>query len=167
MKINKYVSLAQRHPFLSVLLREMCSPYAKSTNEDLTLYLKGRVRYIAYRPWDSLNLESKNETQDLGHVPHAYSHQHFWSGVRYQIYFWIGDEKVPRARSVDSPWDDDQDALYTIVDVINHLRAWYLDCFSPKGIPIRWEAIVKVSSEGGVTISPSTIEVYPFPDNFK
>jgi len=165
MKYGKFLDVAYRHPFVRALVREHATCRADVTDREVKWFVRKGVEYIAFRPWDKLLLSEGSAWVSYGLIP-GHMAFHFVKHVKYAVYFTIGGQREPLCRSVADEFCPDRSDERTVAAVIEHLRRWHQENFS-KGEELRFLAVVRITQTGGMTSSPKSFEIFPFPDGYK
>jgi hypothetical protein len=113
MKLNKFRQVTIRHPELEQLMLGEARFYMGVKPNMLKQFITGKVEYIAYHPFSKLDFSSAEVTQSSAPLPGFYLHQRIWSNTDYQAYFWVGNEKLPRARSVSKEEPTVRDVIFS------------------------------------------------------
>ncbi|KKS21227.1 MAG: hypothetical protein UU77_C0006G0014 [candidate division WWE3 bacterium GW2011_GWC1_41_7] len=158
MKWEKFYELATRHPELWGLMRTCATPYANTTGEQVREFVQKVVRYIAFRPYDTLDLEASSELRTSCQFPGLYDNRLTWEGIDYWVYFWVGTEQLPRARHVGSDAGEPR-----IKTTLLHLKNWYADFEEELG-PVHGAFVLKITTTGGVSGRINVCyDIYPLP----
>ncbi len=163
MKWINFNELVARHPYWKSLIQELAPlPFAGS-QPLLKEFVRTLVEGIAYRPFESLNLDKGFSIAVRKPGSGFYEHQRIWDATSYAVHCWVGKNSSSRARSVSS---DEP----TVQAVINEIYRWHTDAVTafPETLdPLVWGFVVKTSSYGGMRGLVSVrYEVYPFPENY-
>ncbi|MBP7927794.1 hypothetical protein KAZ57_01465 [Patescibacteria group bacterium] len=163
MKWTNFNELVARHPYWERLIHELAPlPFAGSTLL-IREFIRTLVEGIAYRPFESLNLDKGFSIAVRKPGSGFYEHQRIWDATSYAVHFCVGKNRLDRARSVsaDEP---------TVQAVINEIYRWHTDAVNefPETLdPLVWGFVIKTSSYGGMRGLVSVrYDIYPFPDNY-
>jgi len=168
MKWGKFLTLEISNPDINFnsILRFSISSNPEIERKVLKRVVSKKVEFITFRPFTSLNLQSKNILITSNQNPRFGFHPNLpcqtWKSVKYTIYFHIEGEKfAQRLRSVT---DDPEMGEPTIQLVIDHLTEWHKECWEKKGKNIVWDLIMKTSTQGGCCngLTNMKIEIYRF-----
>lgn len=87
--------------------------------------------------------------------PDVYEH------ITWTVLFQLGDEKLPRGRSVAHRGDSDYEKEKTVADVITVLNAWYQEYWAKQEVPMIYLAVVKkIFRQVGALVLPARVTVF-------
>ncbi len=168
MKWNKFVGIFTTYPWLQMHLG---SPWlvslplnvpAEEARRQLKEYVRTQLDYIAFRPFDQLDLTASNggDHERITHPKYPNNVFIRGEGIDYMIRLHIDgpDRPFERARHIDT----------TIADAITDLVEWHGEYWGPRKCPLRLGAIVKRVSRGNdvTQFRRQHLEVYLFPSDF-
>jgi hypothetical protein len=162
MKWNKFMALQSQYPFLANDLSW------RGVLRDTKEFVRKKIGYIAFRPFETLDLTSK-ATSSITVLKSAfrYTQMESYTSVEYQISFHVegegkheGGSGVDRLRYVTSEVGDG-----SIQAHIDDVTAWFTSCEAFNGKQLIWERVVKrtVSGSSHVGLSNMNLEIYVFP----
>ena len=157
MNWERFCEAATRHPELWKLMSDFATHFADTTPQQVREFVQKIVIYIAFRPYDSLDLEASAELKTSSKLPGLYDNRLKWEGVDYWVYFLVGTERNHRARHLGS------DAMEpNIRTTLLHLKNWYAELDNPG--PVHGAFVLKINSSGGVRgVINTSYEIYPIP----
>lgn len=139
MKWEKFLKLINKHPFIEQDLR-----HKKNISPTTKEFVKKKVGFIAFRPFESLDLSSRSSSGA--------------SAVEYQLAFRVeGEYDKVRLRDVGT------NSIQFHIDLI---MLWAETCEDFLGKQLIWERIVKRTVRGSVNTGLLTgmdLEIYLFP----
>jgi hypothetical protein len=162
MKLKKFRDMTIRHPWLREIMLEAASPFADTTERQLKDFITEKVEFISFRPFEKLNLHSAQWHMLKTPIKGAYDFNCIWESTSYRVYFWIGNEKLARARSIS-------DEEPTVQDVILSIHDWYTAAVykNQELGQLRWGFVLKLYAEGGVNgLVKVHYDIYEFPADF-
>lgn len=141
MKWNKFLGLQRQHPFLAQDLNW------RGVLPNMKEFVRTKVNYIAFRPFESLDLYTGPSSGTSG-----------TSAVEYQLVFHVeGEYDNARLRDVTT------DSIQAHIDMVMLL---FETCEDFRGKQLIWERIVKRTVRGSVNTGLLTgmdLEIYLFP----
>jgi len=168
MKWNKFVGIFTDYPWLQMhlgspgLVSLPLNVPAEEARRQLKEFVRTQLDYIAFRPFDQLDLSARNG-DNYERVPHPkYRNVAFYRGesTDYTIRLHIEgpDRPFERARYVDA----------TIQDAVGGLVRWHGEYWALRNCPLRLGAVVKCVSRGNdvTQFRRQHLEVYLFPSDF-
>ncbi|MFC1598462.1 hypothetical protein ACFL2U_00400 [Patescibacteria group bacterium] len=159
MKWNKFEAILDENPWLrgfvgsSKVISALNNYPADKAKAMLKEWVRTRINFVAFRPFESLNILETNMRN--GNGP-----DYTW--VHYKILLHIeGEAFAYRARSV--AWDVEEDEDETSIrKVIEHLITWHQLYWAKQGKGLIFDAVIK---ETGNETSRS-LEIFRFPEGF-
>lgn len=159
MKWKKFCDLVEKHNL---------SPHDlvwRGTLRSDREFVRTKVNYIAFRPFEKLDLSAKNSSTSTP-LQGSYDivRKVCYQEVVYEIRFHIeGGGEGTRLRYVGNDGDGSVQAC------IEHIVEWFEGCQTFRGKRIVWERVVKKTVCGSwhVGLSKMSLEIYEFPVNYR
>jgi hypothetical protein len=160
MKWKKFLGLLAEYPFLD---RDLVW---RNTADDLKKFVCTKVGYIAFRPFEKLDLSAKYaEKSSPLPTKYQYVRMSSYEVTQYEISFHIeGEADGTRYRHVDGDRGDG-----SIQAHIDQLMEWFQNCEAFDGKQLIWERIIKRTVKGSsyAGITEMNLEIYLFPRAYR
>lgn len=168
MKWHKFRRIREQTPWIlwyvglmDVTAAPLNYPRGEATRR-LRHWVRHHVGYIAFRPFDSLNLDCGNASEGT---------REEWVSTTFSVRLHIGgaDEPFGRLRYVTSKVREDGHDETSIRKVMLELQSWHQKCWEKRGNPLSLDAVVKVIQSGSRAHGPRTqsLEIFPIPVGFR
>lgn len=163
MKWNKFHKLATQYPFLAHDL-----VWRGSAPSDIKQFVREKVGFIAFRPFEALDLSSKS-TSSSTPLKSQYRHTQMesYQVVEYQLNYHVdadGTDGCGRLGYVTPSLGDG-----SIQAHIDDTMEWLEECDVFKGKQLVWERVVKRTTRGSSHsgLTSMNLEVYLFPRGYR
>jgi hypothetical protein len=158
MKWDKYSRVLAENPWLRAFVGNanvISAPHNYPEHKALAIlkeWVRIRLNYVAFRPFESLDTASQNLSRGEGHS---------YEWVSYQVLFHLeGCSFAHLARSVAWKPDAREDET-SVSKVLDHVVRWHQQYWAAERKLI-FDAVIKTNGHDGC----QSLEIYRFPENF-
>lgn len=156
MKWKKFLALQAQHPFLGHDLNW------RGVLKDPREFVRTKVGFIAFRPFDKLNLAAKAASSStLLKSNNVHRTMECYQAIEYQLRFHVeGEADRTRLRYVTT--DVGNGSIQAHIDDVTR---WFEGCEVFRGRQLIWERIVKrtLSGSSHFGLTDMSLEIYLFP----
>lgn len=157
MKWHKFLQLREKNP---QLVHDLMWT---NNNRNLKDFVRTTVGFIAYRPFETIDLSTAREsiTSEPMKSEYQFVEMSSWKTVRYNLWFHVeGEGESTRGRFVGPDIGDG-----SIQAHIDEIKKWFAGCEVFRGKQLIWERIVKktVSGSSHAGTTEVNFEIFLFP----
>lgn len=162
MKWKNFRDLSARYPYLAHDIKWRITLAAS----DVKQFVRTKVDYIAFRPFSTLDLSSKDtrHSTPLTHDDNGVSMESYVV-IEYQLFFHAeGEDDIPRSRYLSSDIGDG-----SIQAHIDDVSKWFERCGEYRDLQLIWDRVVKrvVRGSSYTGLTSMSLEIYPFPRHYR
>lgn len=161
MKWKKFVELRARYPFVESDVLQS-SGYVSDIRE----FVRQKVGFIAFRPFEKLDLTTKPSWSDMPlKSEYAFVKMASYQAVEYSLIFHVEGEK-PGSRLRDIHNDVGDGSIQAHID---HIMEWFNGCEVFNGKQLIWERVIRRTRSGSshVGLTEVNLEIFLFPPNYR